>query len=155
MSKLNTRAGADARHARTGKDGALYNSDGVLLATIESFQSQAAFNNAKYQVLGDGQEHEAMNTYGITLTASQVVVEDDQFIEDIFTFMQTQVMPEWSFQGVVQGRNGSEERVVYREVIPSGTIDLQNISTGDVVKRAWSFFVNQAPALQSRLTVDR
>ena len=155
MSKLNTRTGADARHARTGKDGALYNSDGVLLATIESFQSQAAFNNAKYQVLGDGQEHEAMNTYGITLTASQVVVEDDQFIEDIFTFMQTQVMPEWSFQGVLQGRNGSEERVVYREVIPSGTIDLENISTGDVVKRAWSFFVNQAPALQSRLTVDR
>ena len=96
-----------------------------------------------------------MNTYGITLTASQVVIEDDQFIEDLFTFMETQEMPEWSFQGVLQGRNGSEERVVYREVIPSGNIDLQNISTGDVVKRAWSFFVNQAPALQSRLTVDR
>ena len=155
MSKLNTRAGDDARHARTGKDCALYSSDGVLLATFESFQSQAAFNNAKYQVLGDGQEHEAMNTYGITLTASQVVIEDDQFIEDLFTFMETQEMPEWSFQGVLQGRNGSEERVVYREVIPSGNIDLQNISTGDVVKRAWSFFVNQAPALQSRLTVDR
>ena len=96
-----------------------------------------------------------MNTFGITLTASQVVVEDDQFIEDLFEFMDSQVMPEWVFQGVLKGLNGSEERVVYREVIPSRTIDLQNISTGDVVKRSWSFFVNQAPRLQSRLTVDR
>ena len=66
MAKLNTRAGADARHMRTGKDGAFYSSDGVLLATIESFQSQAAFNNAKYSVLGDAQEHEGLNTFGIT-----------------------------------------------------------------------------------------
>lgn len=155
MLKINTRAAADARHVRTGKDGGLYSGDGVLLATIESFQSQVAFNNAKYQVLGDAQEHEGMNTFGITLTASQVVVEDDQFIEDLFAFMQSQVMPEWNFQGVLKGRNDSEERVVYREVIPSGTIDLQNIGVGDVIKRAWSFFVNQVPDLQSKLTVDR
>ena len=64
-------------------------------------------------------------------------------------------MPEWSFQGVLQGRNGSQERVVYREVIPSGTIDLQNIGVGDAIKRSWSFFVNQVPELQSRLTVER
>lgn len=155
MSKLNQRAGADARHVRTGKDGGLYSGDGTLIATIESFQSQVAFNNAKYQVLGDGQEHEGMNTFGITLTASQVVVEDDQFIVDLFDFMEEQILPEWNFQGVLQGRNGSEERVVYREVIPSGSVDIQNIGVGDVIKRSWSFFVNQVPKLQSRLTVDR
>lgn len=155
MAKLNNRASGDARHVRTGKDGGLYNGDGVLLATIESFQSQIAFNNAKYQVLGDAQEHESLNTYGITLTASQVVVEDDVFIQDMFRFMESQVMPEWNFQGVLQGRNGSEERVVYREVIPSGNIDLQNVGVGDVIKRSWSFFVNQVPDLQSKLTVDR
>lgn len=155
MGKINTRAAADARHTRTGKDGALYNGNGKLLATIASFQSQAAFNNAKYQVLGDAQEHEALNTFGITLTAEQVVVEDDEFIEDTLLFMQEQKMPEWNFQGVLQGQNGSEERIVYREVIPSGNIDLQNITTGDVVKRALSLFVNQVPDLQSKLTVDR
>lgn len=155
MSKLNTRAAADARHVRTGKDGALYSGDGELLATIESFQSQAAFNNAKYQVLGDAQEHEGMNTFGITLTASQVVIESDRFIEDLFEFMDKQILPEWNFQGVLRGRNESEERVVYREVIPSGNVDIQNIGVGDVIKRAWSFFVNQVPSLQSRLTVDR
>lgn len=154
MAKLNRRAASDSRYARAGKDGGLYNSRGVLLATMESFQSQAAFNNAKYSVLGDGQEHETLNTFGVTLTASQLVVEDDEFIEDIFRFMQSQVMPEWNFQGVLQGSNGSEERVVYRQVIPSGNIDLQNISMGDVIKRAWSFFVNGVPTLQSRLTID-
>lgn len=155
MGKLNTQAAGDARHVRTGKDGGLYNGDGVLLASIESFQSQAAFNNAKYQVLGDAQEHEGMNTFGITLTASQVVIEDDQFIVDLYELMRQQVLPEWNFQGVLKGRNGSEERVVYREVIPSGSIDLQNVGVGDVIKRAWSFYVNQVPDLQSRLTVDR
>jgi len=60
-------------------------------------------------------------------------------------------MPEWSFQGVVQGRNGSEQRMVYRDVVPSGTIDLQNLSVGDVIKRAWSLFVNSPPELQSLL----
>lgn len=154
MSKLNQRAASDSRYARTGKDGALYDRHGVLLATIESFQAQVAFNNAKYSVLGDAQEHETLNTFGVTLTASQLVVEDDEFIEDIFQFMRTQVMPEWNFQGVLKGRNDSEERVVYRHVIPSGNIDLQNISTGDVIKRAWSFFVNGVPSLQSRLTID-
>ena len=62
-------------------------------------------------------------------------------------------MPVWNFQGVLTGRNGSEERVTYREVVPSGSIDIQNITTGDVIKRSWSFFVNRPPKLQSKLTV--
>ena len=31
---INTRAAGDARHARTGKDGAFYNADGVMLASV-------------------------------------------------------------------------------------------------------------------------
>ena len=34
---INTRAAGDSRFARTGKDGAIYNADGVLLATVDSF----------------------------------------------------------------------------------------------------------------------
>lgn len=30
----NERAAGDSRHARTGKDGAFYSEDGVLLATV-------------------------------------------------------------------------------------------------------------------------
>jgi hypothetical protein len=45
--------------------------------------------------------------------------------------------------------------VVYKECIPSGQIDIQNVTVGDVIKRNWNFFVNRPPKLQSLLGVDR
>lgn len=62
----NERAAGDSRHARTGKDGAFYSEDGVLLATVDTFTSNVNYNNAKYSVLGDAQEHE-------TATASPIL----------------------------------------------------------------------------------
>ena len=150
----NTRAAGDARHARTGKDGAIFDEDGVLLATVESFKAKTSFNNAKYSVLGNAQELETANTFGVSLSMSQIVVEDDRFITELFEAMENQTMPVWNSQGPLMGRNGSEERVVYREVVPSGDIDLQNITTGDVIKRNWNFFVNRPPKMQSQLTID-
>ncbi|MBQ6091358.1 MAG: hypothetical protein IJL07_08860 [Lachnospiraceae bacterium] len=150
----NVRAAGDSRHARTGKDGAFYNADGVLLATVESFQSNVNYNNAKYSVLGDAQEHETANTFAVNLTMSQIVVEDDAFIQELMTALETQEMPRWDFQGSLLGRNNSEERVVYRDCIPSGQVDIQNISVGDVIKRQWNFFVNRPPKLQSLLGID-
>ena len=67
----------------------------------------------------------------------------------------TQEMPVWNFQGSLLGRNESEERITYYECIPSGQVDLQNITVGDVVKRNWNFHVNKAPKLTSLLSVDR
>lgn len=152
---INRIAAGDSRHARTGKDGAFYNKDGVLLASVEQFSSNVSFNNAKYSVLGDAQEHETPNTYSVSLTMSQIVVEDDKFIIELMTAMETQIMPVWDFQGSIMGRNGSEERVIYRDCIPSGQIDIQNVSVGDVIKRNWNFFVNRPPKLQSLLGIDR
>lgn len=151
----NERAAGDSRHARNGKDGAFYSKDGVLLATVEQFTSNVNFNNAKYSVLGDGQEHETANTFSVNLTMSQVVVEDDEFIVDLMESLETQIMPVWDFQGSLLGRNGSDERVIYRDCIPSGQVDIQNVAVGDVIKRNWNLFVNRPPKLQSLLTVDR
>ena len=150
----NVRAAGDSRHAITGKDGAFFNQDGVLLATVDTFTSNVSFNNAKYSVLGDGQEHETANTFSVSLTMSQLVIEDDAFIVELMEALETQIMPNWNFQGSIMGRNGSEERVAYYECIPSGQVDLQNISTGDVIKRSWNFFVNRPPKLQKLLTID-
>lgn len=36
-----------------GKDGAIYNADGVLLATVDSFTANVTYNNAAYSVLGN------------------------------------------------------------------------------------------------------
>lgn len=149
---LNNRAPIDARKVLTGKDGALYNDEGVMLATVEIFQTQVNVTNAKYQPLGDAQEHEVFQAYGVTLTFTEVVIADERFIQELFQGMKSGVMPAWNFQGVVKGRNGSEQRMIYRQCVPSGTIDLQNLSVGDTIKRAWSLFVNDPPELQSLLT---
>lgn len=62
---INTRAAGDSRFARTGKDGAIYNADGVLLATVDSFTANVTYNNAAYSVLGNAQELETANTFKV------------------------------------------------------------------------------------------
>ena len=151
----NAQAANDARHTRTGKDGAFFDEDGTLLATVETFSSNVTFNNASYKVLGDAQEHEGADTFKVSLTMSQVVIEDDKFIQELVESLTTQEMPVWNFQGSLIGRNGSDDRVTYYECIPSGQVDLQNVTVGDVVKRNWNFHVNKAPKLTSLLSVNR
>lgn len=151
----NERANADSRHARAGKDGAVFNQDGVLIASIDTFSAQANFSNAKYSVLGNPQEFETLNTFGISINTSRVLVESDEFLQDIIEFMNNpQQLPEWMFQGTVDGLNGSEERIVYPQCVPTGTIDLQNITVGDVLKRQMNFFCNGRPQINSLLTLD-
>ena len=150
---INAMAAGDSRHARTGKDVAFYNKDCVMLASVETFTSNVTFNNAKYNVLGDPQEHETSASFSVSLTMTQVVVEDDAFIIELVEAMETGIMPVWDFQGTLKGLNGSEERMVYRDCLPSGQVDLQNIAVGDVIKRAWNFFVNRPPKLQNLLSI--
>lgn len=69
----NPQAASDTRHARTGKDGALYNQEGVLMASVESFTSNVSWNNAKYSVMGDAQEHETTNTFAVTPSHSLTI----------------------------------------------------------------------------------
>ena len=105
---INTRAAGDSRFARTGKDGAIYNADGVLLATVDSFTANVTYNNAAYSVLGNAQELETANTFKVALTMSQVVVEDDAFIQELVEAMESQTMPVWDFQAVVHQKRSAE-----------------------------------------------
>lgn len=148
---LNTRVPVDTRKVLTGKDGALFNDAGVMLATVESFTTQVNITNAKYQPLGDMQEHEAPQSYSVSLTFSQIIIEDDAFIKELLTAMKVGTLPMWNFQGLVRGHYGTEQRMNYRSCVPSGTIDLQKLAVGDIVKRDWTFTVNEPPALQSFL----
>lgn len=149
---LNTRGPQDARNVLTGKDGALFNDAGTMLATVESFTAQVNVTNATYQPLGDMQAHEAAQSYTVSLTFSQIVIEDDAFIQEFVAALAEGTLPSWNFQGLVKGRNGSEQRMNYRSCIPTGTIDLQNLAVGDMIKRAWNFTCNEPPALQSLLS---
>lgn len=97
------------------------------------------------------QLHEIFTSYGQTLTFTEIVVEDGEFITDLLAGMKSGEMPSWNFQGVIKGRNGSEERLVYNDCVPSGNIDLQNVTVGDLIKRQWSLFVNGAVNQQGKL----
>ena len=148
---FNNRGPVDVRKVLSGKDGALFAEDGTLLATVETFQTKVSVTNAKYQPLGDAQEHEVFTGYNVTLTFTETVISDERFIEELFDGMASGFMPDWNFQGSIRGRDGTYQRMNYRQCVPSGDIDLQNLSIGDTLKRAWSLFVNEPPELQSLL----
>ena len=148
---FNNRGPVDVRKVLSGKDGALFAEDGTLLATVETFQTKVSVTNAKYQPLGDAQEHEVFTGYNVTLTFTETVISDERFIQELFDGMASGFMPDWNVQGSVRGRDGTYQRMNYRQCVPSGDIDLQNLSIGDTLKRAWSLFVNEPPELQSLL----
>jgi hypothetical protein len=148
---FNNRGPVDVRKVLSGKDGALFAEDGTLLATVETFQTKVSVANAKYQPLGDAQEHEVFTGYNVTLTFTETVISDERFIQELFDGMASGFMPDWNFQGSIRGRGGTYQRMNYRQCVPSGDIDLQNLSIGDTLKRAWSLFVNEPPELQSLL----
>ena len=152
MSIINTQAVANAKKVLTGKNGALYNAKGKLLATMETYQAQVNVTNTKFQPLGDPQEHEIFTSYGQTLTFTEIVVEDGEFITDLLAGMKSGEMPSWNFQGVIKGRNGSEERLVYNDCVPSGNIDLQNV---EPVRKRCSKPAGQAESLKPYNYTDR
>ena len=150
---FNNQAINDVRKVLSGKDGALFNDSGKMLASMETFQAQVNVNTTAYQPLGDAQEHKVFTGYGVTLVFTETVIEDSTFITDLMAGLKNGQMPQWNFQGVIKGRDGTEERMIYRSCIPDGTIDLQNVAVGDLIKRAWSLTVNEPPELQSKLGI--
>ena len=150
---FNERSFQDNRVLLSGKDAVIYNADGELLSTVDTFTSQVNFTNAAYQPLGTALQGEFMTGYSVTITLTQCIIESDMFIQDIFDFFKNgRHAPNWQLSSVLKGYDGSEERIVYYDCVPSGQWDLHNITVGDIVKRNWSLHVNQPPELQKMLT---
>lgn len=152
MSILNTAPAIDVRKVMSGKDGALYDEDGNMLVSVESFQSQVNITNQTYQPLGSAQERSTMTSYKVTLTMSEIVVVNSTFFRLLMDGLKTGAMPVLNFRGMVRSPyDNSEEQVVYRDCVPDGTIDIQNMQPGELYKRAWNWVVNQPPEAQSLL----
>ena len=45
----------------------------------------------------------------------------------------------------------SDGRYIFRSCVPDGSIDIANVTSGDIVNRSWSFRVNSPPELQKLL----
>ena len=45
----------------------------------------------------------------------------------------------------------ADGRYIFRKCVPDGSIDIANVSPGEIIQRSWSFRVNEPPELQSLL----
>ena len=152
MPVINTFADVDVRKTLSGKDGALYDEYGIMLMSVETFQAQVAITNANYQPLGDAQEHGAMTSFRVTLNFSQFIIEDKSLFSEFMDYLSKHRMPRWTFRGTMHSPyNETEQVIIYRDCVPDGNIDLQNMKIGELYKRPWSFIVNKCPELQSML----
>ena len=89
MAIVNNRPTVDVRKVMSGKDGALYDENGKLLVAVESYNSQVAITNQTFQPLGSAQERSAMTSYKLTLTFTEVIVEDSRFFRLLMNALKT------------------------------------------------------------------
>ena len=156
MDGLNDQSLLDVRKLITGKDGRLFvttkKGTNLFLAEVDTFQAQLSPANTDYQPVGSALVYAVNTGYSVTLTLTEAVVRDDVMLTELITDLQNGYFPACDFQGKMRRRDGQAERVVYRNCVPDGSIDLQNLTPGEIIKRAWSFRVNCTPEILENFT---
>ena len=156
MDGLNDQSLLDVRKLITGKDGRLFvttkKGTNLFLAEVDTFQAQLSPANTDYQPVGSALVYAVNTGYSVTLTLTEAVVRDDVMLTELIADLQNGYFPSFDFQGKMRRRDGQAERVVYRNCVPDGTIDLQNLNPGEIIKRAWSFRVNAPPEILENFT---
>lgn len=142
----------DPRQVVSGKDAQIFvtTSDGtqIFLAEAENFVAQMNINNQSFQGLGSMLEQAVPLNYSVTVTLTEIVIRDDVMLGKLFEDLSNGYFPAFDFQGKIARRDGQEQRQIFRDCMPDGTIDLMNLTPGDIVKRPWSFRANATPELQ-------
>ena len=156
MDGLNDQSLLDVRKLITGKDGRLFvttkKGTNLFLAEVDTFQAQLSPANTDYQPVGSALVYAVNTGYSVTLTLTEAVVRDDVMLTELIADLQNGYFPAFDFQGKMRRRDGQAERVVYRNCVPDGSIDLQNLTPGEIIKRAWSFRVNCTPEILENFT---
>ena len=146
----------DVGSLMTGKDGQLFvtgaDRNQIFLAEVDSFKAQISFANADFQPVGYYLGYAVPVSYTVTLTFSEAVIRDDVVLKPLYDALGQGIAPTFEFCGRFRTADGRYNRQVFRECIPDGSIDLMNLTPGEIVKREWSFRVNSAPQLQEYLT---
>lgn len=119
----------------------------IFLAEVDTFQAQISPANTDYQPVGSALVFAVNTGYSVTLTLTEAVVRDDVMLEELISDLQEGYFPSFDFQGKLRRRDGRAERIVYRNCVPDGSIDLQNLTPGEIIKRSWSFRVNASPEM--------
>ena len=151
MNGLNDNSVLDVRKLITGKDGQLFVTTragaNIFLAEVDAFTAQLSPNNTDYQPVGSPLVFAVNTGYSITLTLTEAVVRDDIMLQELINDIQAGWFPGFDFQGKMRRRDGQAQRIVYRWCVPDGTVDLQNLTPGEIIKRDWSFRCNATPEM--------
>ena len=155
INGLNDQSILDVRQIISGKDGQLFvttrtSGQNIFLAECNTFQAQLSPANTDYQPVGSALIFSVNTGYSITLTLSETVIRDDVLLGELIGDIQQGYFPGFDFVGKLRRRDGQEERIVYRFCIPDGSVDLQNLSPGELVTRDWSFRVNASPEMLAK-----
>lgn len=146
---LNQQSILDTTKLITGKDGQLFvtQKDGtqLFLAEVDTFTAQLNQNNVDYQPVGSALVYAVPTGYSVTLTLTEAVVRDDVMIEKFLDDIKQGYVPVFDFQRKLRRRDGQSSRHIYKNCLPDGTVDLMNLTPGDIIKRNWSFRVNAIP----------
>lgn len=158
MDGLNDQSILDVRKLISGKDGQLFVTtkagENIFLAEVDEFTAKISPTNVDYQPVGSALQYSVNTGYSMALTLSEAVVRDDIMLTELIADIQLGYFPTWDFQGKMRRRDGQSERVVYRNCVPDGGIDLQSLQPGAIVKRAWSFRVNCSPEMIESFTFN-
>jgi len=151
VNGLNDQSILDVRQLITGKDGQLFVTTkagpNIFLAEVDTFQAQLSPSNTDYQPVGSALIYSVNTGYSMSLTLTEAVVRDDVMLAELISDIQQGYFPSYEFQGKLRRRDGQAERIVYRWCVPDGTIDLQNLTPGEIIKRSWSFRCNASPEM--------
>lgn len=147
----NNQAILDTRNLITGKDGQVFvttsKGNTIFLAEVETFQAQLNISNTDVQPVGSALSFAVPTGYTVAVSYTEMVVRDDVMLTEIFEDLQNGYFPTWDFQGKLSRRDGQESRQVYRNCVLDGSLDLMNITPGEVIKRAMSFRCNAIPEM--------
>ena len=138
----------DTRKLMTGKDGKLFvEFDGVnmFLAEVDTFTVQMNTTNTDYQPVGSILTYAVPTAVSFTLTMTEAVVRDDLIMEPLIEAIRNGKVPTYNFQGVNERYDGGQQRIVFNNATPDGTIDLMNLTPGEILKRNMNFRLNEIP----------
>ena len=138
----------DTRQLMSGKDGFMYiNVDGTdfFMAQVDTFQVQASISNTDYQPVGSILSYAVPTGVSFSLTFSEAVISDQYVAKPIIDAIMYGKIPTFDFAGVCERPDGQKQRMTFKRCVPDGSIDLMNLTPGDILKRSFSFRINSVP----------
>lgn len=140
----------DPRKILRGYDGLLYH-DGEVLAEVNEFTATITVTNASYQPAGSRLEVGVNTAYAVGLTFTETIIRDVRLLKKLLDHVAGGEDVDWDFMGELAGHDGTYGRYVFRACEPDGSIDIVNVSPGEILRRGWGWRVNEPPDLQDLL----